>query len=304
MSHLKPEDIMAVKGKGFLRNRSTDKFSGRILSAGTVFSAQNFKDMATLSEKFGNGKLICTSRQAVEIPGIEFENIPSAIDFANEHGLIFGGTGNKIRPVTACKGTTCVFGNFDTQKLATEIHNKFYLGWKNVVLPHKFKIGVGGCPNSCMKPSLNDFGIEGHKTPNLNLDNCKGCKICAVEKSCPMKAAEVIDGKLSISNSCLSCGVCTGKCPFKAVSNDTGVMYKIYVGGTWGKRTRMGTPLSRFVTEEEVLPILEKSLLWFKENANEKERFGLAIDRIGIDALEKAVFSDDILSRKSEILSK
>lgn len=304
MSHLKPEDIMAVKGKGFLRNRSTDKFSGRILSAGTVFSAQNFKDMATLSEKFGNGKLICTSRQAVEIPGIEFENIPSAIDFANEHGLIFGGTGNKIRPVTACKGTTCVFGNFDTQKLATEIHNKFYLGWKNVVLPHKFKIGVGGCPNSCMKPSLNDFGIEGHKTPNLNLDNCKGCKICAVEKSCPMKAAEVIDGKLSISNSCLSCGVCTGKCPFKAVSNDTGVMYKIYVGGTWGKRTRMGTPLSRFVTEEEVLPILEKSLLWFKENANEKERFGLTIDRIGIDALEKTVFSDDILSRKSEILSK
>ena len=304
MSHLTPEDIMAVKGKGFLRTRSTDKFSGRILSAGTVFSAQNFKDMATLSEKFGNGKLICTSRQAVEIPGIEFENIPSAIDFANEHGLIFGGTGNKIRPVTACKGTTCVFGNFDTQKLATEIHNKFYLGWKNVVLPHKFKIGVGGCPNSCMKPSLNDFGIEGHKTPNLNLDNCKGCKICAVEKSCPMKAAEVIDGKLSISNSCLSCGVCTGKCPFKAVSHDTGVMYKIYVGGTWGKRTRMGTPLSRFVTEEEVLPILEKSLLWFKENANEKERFGLTIDRIGIDALEKTVFSDDILSRKSEILSK
>lgn len=304
MSHLKPEDIMAVKGKGFLRNRSTDKFSGRILSAGTVFSAQNFKDMATLSEKFGNGKLICTSRQAVEIPGIEFENIPSAIDFANEHGLIFGGTGNKIRPVTACKGTTCVFGNFDTQKLATEIHNKFYSGWKNVVLPHKFKIGVGGCPNSCMKPSLNDFGIEGHKTPNLNLDNCKGCKICAVEKSCPMKAAKVIDGKLSISNSCLSCGVCTGKCPFKAVSHDTGVMYKIYVGGTWGKRTRMGTPLSRFVTEEEVLPILEKSLLWFKENANEKERFGLTIDRIGIDALEKTVFSDDILSRKNAILSK
>jgi len=304
MSNLKTEDIMAVKGKGFLRNRSTDKFSGRILGAGTVFTAQNFKDMATLSEKFGNGKLVCTSRQSVEIPGIDFENIPDAIKFADEHGLIFGGTGNKIRPVTACKGTTCVFGNFDTQKLATEIHDKFYTGWKNVVLPHKFKIGVGGCPNSCIKPSLNDFGIEGHKVPDFDSEACKGCKNCAVEKACPMKAAKVVDRKLNIDENCLSCGVCTGKCPFKAVSHDTDVLYKIYVGGTWGKRTRMGTPLSRLVSEDEVLSILEKTLLWFKENADPKERFGLAIDRIGIEKFENAVFSDDILKRKNEILTK
>jgi dissimilatory sulfite reductase (desulfoviridin) alpha/beta subunit len=32
---------------------------------------------------------------------------------------------------------------------------------RSVTLPHKFKIGVGGCPNSCVKPSLNDVGIEG-----------------------------------------------------------------------------------------------------------------------------------------------
>ena len=46
MATLKNEDIIAVKGKGFLRNRGTDKFSGRILSAGTVFTAENFKALA------------------------------------------------------------------------------------------------------------------------------------------------------------------------------------------------------------------------------------------------------------------
>lgn len=305
MSKLKPDDVVAVKAKGFLRNRGTDKFSGRILAKGTVFSAQNFKDISTIAEKFGNGKLIATSRQAVEIPGIDFEDIPKAMEFAKEHNLIFGGTGNKIRPVTACKGTTCVYGNFDTQSLATEIHEKFFEGYSTVALPHKFKIGIGGCPNSCMKPSLNDFGIEGHKAPVFDAEICRGCKVCSVEKFCPMKAASLQDSKLCIDKDvCIDCGVCSGKCPFKAVAHDTKVVYKIYVGGTWGKHTRMGTPLSAYVEEAEIMPILEKTLLWFKENANPKERLGMAIDRIGFENFEKAISTDDLLNRKEAILNK
>ena len=304
MSKLTTEQINSVKGKGFLRNRGTDNFSGRMVPVGTVFSAEDFKNMSELAEKYGNGKLIPTSRLSIEIPGIAFENIPAAIDFAAEHKLYFGGTGAKIRPIAACKGTTCVFGNCDTQSIAAEIHNKFYIGWNNVTLPHKFKIAVGGCPNSCMKPSINDFGIEGHKVPLYNAEECKGCKVCAVEKACPMKAAALKDGKLAIDEElCLTCGVCTGKCPFKAVAHESKTMYKIYVGGTWGKRTRMGTSLSRLVEEDEVMPILEKTLLWFRENAYAKERLGLAIDRIGADKLEEALFGNDLLERKDEILS-
>lgn len=305
MAKLTPEQITKVKGMGFLRNRGTDLFSGRIVGNGTVFSDENFKDMAYIARNFGNGKLIPTSRQAVEIPGIPFEKIDEAIAFAEEHGLYFGGTGNKVRPVTSCKGTTCVYGNFDTQALAQKIHREFYNGWNNVALPHKFKIAVGGCPNSCIKPSLNDFGVEGRKIARFNAELCRGCKVCLIEKSCPMKAARLSDGKLAIDREvCLSCGVCTGKCPFGAIAKDTETVYQIYVGGTWGKRTRMGTPLSRLVSEDEIIPILEKTMLWFKENGNPKERLGLAIDRLGVEHLENALFSDEILDRKKEILEK
>ncbi len=304
MAIVKTEDATKVKGMGFLRNRGTDLFSGRIVPPGTVFTAQNFEDMARLAKEYGSGSLICTSRQAVEIPGIPFEKIMDAIAFAESHGLHFGGTGSKVRPVTACKGTTCVYGNFDTQALAQRIHEAYYLGWSEVKLPHKFKIGIGGCPNSCIKPSLNDFGIEGHKVPIYDPEACRGCKTCAVAASCPMKCAHVTDGKLVIGEACLSCGVCTGKCPFGAVARESQTLYQIYVGGTWGKRTRMGTPLSRLVAEEEVLPILEKTMLWFKENAYPKERLGLAVDRIGVAALEEALFTDDIFSRKAEILNR
>ena len=63
-------------------------------------------------------------------------------------------------------------------------------------MPHKFKIGIGGCPNSCVKPALNDFGIEGHRIPKYNSEACKGCKVCMIEKSCPSKAAKLVDGKM------------------------------------------------------------------------------------------------------------
>jgi len=302
---LKPEDIMRVKGLGFLRNRGTECFSGRVVAPGTVFTAKNFADLAEIAEKYGNGRLICTSRQAVEVPGIPYDKIDEVIAVAAERGLRFGGTGNKIRPVTACKGTTCVFGNCDTHAIATKIHNEFYLGWNKVTLPHKFKIGVGGCPNSCMKPSLNDIGIEGRKAVEYDLDACRGCKSCAVEKACPMKAAKLIDGRLSVNAEiCNSCGVCVGKCPFGAVKNEAKTVYQIYVGGTWGKHSRMGTPLSRLVAEDEVMPLIEKTILWFRENAYAKERLGAAIDRVGVEAFEAAVFSDDLISRRDEILSK
>ena len=101
-----------------------------------------------------------------------------------------------------------------------------------------------------------------------------------------------------------ACGVCsTGKCPFGAVAKHDKEVYKIFVGGTWGKKTRMGTALSRFVEKEEIFPLLEKTMLWFKENAYQKERLGAAIDRIGVDKMEEALFGDDLLNRKEEILA-
>ena len=298
------DQINAVKARGFLRNRGTDLFSGRIVARGTVFTSENFADMSTLAKTFGSGKLICTSRQAVEIPGIPFEKIEDAERFAAEHSLAFGGTGAKVRPITACKGTTCVYGNFDTQALATAIHDKYYLGWSDVKLPHKFKIGVGGCPNSCIKPSLNDFGIEGHKIPLFDAEKCRGCKICALESRCPMKAAKLSDGKLEIGENCIACGVCTGKCPFGAVSGESETVYRIYIGGTWGKHTRMGSPLTGYFRKDEILPILEKTMLWFKENGLPKERLGKAIDRVGFEVAEKEILHGDLLARKDEILAK
>ena len=93
-------------------------------------------------------------------------------------GLETGGTGSKVRPVVSCKGTTCQYGLIDTFALSEEIHERFYHGYRDVKLPHKFKIAVGGCPNNCVKPDLNDLGIIGQRVPQIDLEKCRGCKVC------------------------------------------------------------------------------------------------------------------------------
>ncbi|MGN1099381.1 MAG: 4Fe-4S binding protein [Christensenellales bacterium] len=299
------EQITSVKARGFLRNKGTECFSGRIVTVAGIFTPSELHALAECAEKFGNGQVIFTARLAAEIVGIPYEKIPEAETFMAEYGLHFGGTGAKVRPVTACKGTTCVYGNIDTQSLARIIYEKFYVGMSNVKLPHKFKIGIGGCPNSCMKPSLNDVGIEGCKAFSFDSELCRGCKKCAVAENCPTKAVTVADGKAVIDESkCTNCGVCVGKCPFGAVPKAAESVCRVFVGGTWGKIQRMGTLLNGVYSAEEIPAVIEKVMLWYKENGYVKERLGAAIDRLGTDVLEAAIATNDLLDRKDEILAK
>ena len=302
---LTKEQITSVKARGFLLNRGTECFSGRIVTVAGSYTADELNSIAKCAERFGSGKVIFTSRLCAEITGIPFEKIPDAEAFMAERGLSFGGTGAKIRPITACKGTTCVYGNIDTQALAKTIYDKFYIGMRDVKLPHKFKIGVGGCPNSCMKPSLNDVGIEGCKDFSFDSDKCRGCKKCLVAENCPSKAVSVVDGKAVVdSGKCTHCGVCVGKCPFGAAPKEAESACRIFVGGTWGKKQRMGTLLSSTFSFEEVPAVIKKVILWYKENGYVKERLGAAIDRIGVEALEASLATNDLLDREEEILKK
>ena len=56
---------------------------------------------------YGNGNVSFTSRLTVEVPGIHFDNIEAFKAHIAKVGLFAGGTGPKVRPVVACKGTTC-----------------------------------------------------------------------------------------------------------------------------------------------------------------------------------------------------
>ena len=282
------EDEKRVKGMGFLNNRGPDLFSARVLTVNGKVTAAQQRCMADAAEKFGNGELLYTTRLSVEIPGIPYENIDEFREFIAKENLITGGTGAKVRPVVSCKGTTCQYGLLDSYAISEEIYKRFYDGYRDVALPHKFKIAVGGCPNNCVKPNLNDVGIIGQRIPKVDTDICKGCKKCAIEAACPNKAAKVVDGKITIDEAqCRHCGRCVGKCPFHTIEDGT-YGYKIYIGGRWGKKVSKGRALGKiFTSREETLDVIEKAILFFRDHGNKGERFAETIERIGFENVEK-----------------
>ena len=233
---LRPEDIARVKGLGFLMDKRTgDTFNGRVITRNGKITTAESRAIAEAAELYGSGEIAMTSRLTVEIQGVPYDNIEPLREHLLQAGLETGGTGSKVRPVVSCKGTTCQYGLIDTFALSDEIHERFYKGYHDVKLPHKFKIAVGGCPNNCVKPELNDLGIIGQRVPVVDMDKCRGCKKCQIVETCPIKIAQMKDGKIYIDpEKCNHCGRCIGKCPFKAFEESVNG-YRVYIGGRWGK---------------------------------------------------------------------
>lgn len=297
------EEKAKLKGQGFLPQRDGEHFAVRVITKDGTSSARQAAKLARIAETYGRGYLSYTTRLTVEIPWIRFDDIAKVKEELAEVDLASGGTGPRVRPVVACKGTVCVFGLYDTQELAREIHDRFYTGYYDVRLPHKFKIGIGGCPNNCIKPNLNDFGIMGQRMPNYDEDMCGGCKVCGVVAACRVGAAKLADGKLNIdADKCNGCGLCVDRCHFDAVeAGESG--YRLFIGGKWGKTSRHGQPITGIHGKDAMLSILEKAILYYREAGKTGERFGDLVDRVGFGEVEAALLGDAILDRKADILN-
>ena len=298
-------EVTRVKALGFLQDKRTgDHFNCRVITRNGKITAEESRVISEAAELYGSGEITMTSRMTLEIQGVPFENIDPIREFLMQAGLATGGTGSKVRPVVSCKGTTCQYGLIDTFDLSNEIHERFFIGYNNVKLPHKFKIAVGGCPNNCVKPDLNDLGIIGQRVPEIDMEKCKGCKKCQIEQNCPIKVAKLVDGKIVVDpEKCNHCGRCIGKCPFKAFENYTNG-YRIYIGGRWGKKVAQGQYLDKIFTDkEEVLNVVEKAILLFREQGITGERFADTVARIGFENVQEQLLSDELLARKQENLT-
>lgn len=290
---LTPEDIKRVKGLGCLQDkRYPDIFNMRVITRNGRISTKEQRAIADAADLFGSGYVAMTTRLTIEIQGIPYEKIQPCIDFLKEAGLSTGGTGTLVRPVVSCKGTTCQYGLIDTFALSEKIHERFYEGYRGVVLPHKFKIAVGGCPNNCVKPDLNDCGIIGQRVPVVDLEKCRGCGKCQLAAACPVHVPHVENGKVVLDlEECNHCGRCRNKCPFGAVTEYT-EGYRIYLGGRWGKRVAQGHTVNHlFTSEEEVMSFIEKTIDYFKTEGIAGERFSDTIERIGFEKVQKQLLN-------------
>ncbi len=307
-AQIPPDEIKRVKGMGFLNNKGTGRFNARIITRNGRLAARELSCVAHAAERFGDGHVALTTRLTMEVTGVPYGQIDAFRAFVGEAGLETGGTGSKVRPVVSCKGTTCQYGLIDTYELSEKIHRRFYEGYRDVQLPHKFKIAVGGCPNNCVKPDLNDLGIVGARVPLFDADRCRACGKCTLIDACPIGAATrrgLADARAVIDTArCNSCGRCIGKCVFK-LNDAARPGYRVLIGGRWGKAFAQGRALRHlFLSEEEVLSAVESAILLFRDQGKTGERFADTVARISFEEAERQILGGELLTRRGDILGR
>jgi dissimilatory sulfite reductase (desulfoviridin) alpha/beta subunit len=277
-------DYKALKNGGFMRQVQKNNFSLRLKVVGGNLTADQLITIAEISKKYGDGHVHLTSRQGVEIPFIKLSDVESVKTELEAGGVNTGVCGPRVRTVTACQGSKiCPSGCIDTYPLAVDISRRYF----GRELPHKFKFGVTGCVNNCLKAEENDIGVKGGYCIEWLKEKCTLCGVCV--KACREGAITQKDGEILLDESkCNYCGRCVKSCPLDAWKGESG--YILSFGGTFGNLIAKGKQFLPIVREKETLfRVADAALDFFDKYGKPGERFRAAIERTGWDEFKSKV---------------
>lgn len=277
-------DYNALKKGGFMRQKQKDYFSLRLRVAGGNLTAKQLAVIAGAAEKYGDGHVHLTSRQSVEIPFVNIKDVENIKSDLAAGDVEPGVSGPRVRTVTACQGSgICPSGCAETLELAKELDDRYY----GKELPHKFKFGITGCQNNCLKAEENDMGLKGVLKVKGISEKCIFCGVCA--KACRTNAITIGDGKLSVNyGNCNNCGRCAKSCPKDAWDTESG--YILSFGGLFGNSISKGRTLLPVITDHDTLiRVADAAVDFFVRHGKPSERFKFTIDRVGWDVFERTL---------------
>ncbi|HEX2709743.1 MAG TPA: hypothetical protein VHM68_02730, partial [Candidatus Deferrimicrobium sp.] len=155
-------DYKELKKGGMMRQAEAGFFSVRLRVVGGRLTTTQLRAIREAADRFGRGQVHLTSRQGVEIPHVPQGALAALKEFLAPSGVGVGVAGPTVRTVTACQGCrVCRCGVIDSPELAEAVDKELY----GKPVPHKFKVGISGCVNNCMKAEENDAGIKGWIEP-------------------------------------------------------------------------------------------------------------------------------------------
>lgn len=277
-------DYAGLKAGGFMRQKQKNTFSMRLRCVGGTVTTEQLAAIVEAANKYGHGYIHLTARQGIEIPFIKLEDIEDIKKDLGEHNVQSGVCGPRVRTVTACQGGLCCpSGCINAYDIAVKLDARYF----GRELPHKFKFGVTGCQNNCLKAEENDVGVKGGMTITWEKESCIFCGVC--EKACRSGAITIEEDNITVDETkCNNCGRCVKACPTESWIGESG--YLLSFGGTFGNNIEKGKEIVPIIRDEDTLfRVCDAAVQFFSDHANSGERFAKTLERVGWDGLIEKV---------------
>jgi dissimilatory sulfite reductase (desulfoviridin) alpha/beta subunit len=251
-------NLMTIKCITEINKSNINNSILRIRATCGEVTSEQIRKIADIADKYGEGFVHFNIRGAPEIPCIRNEFLNEIRKELKEVDLEIIEKG--IDNFQTCYGHYCTESNMNTQSLLRrlqELINKNNLNDLNI------KISAAGCPNSCGIAHVSDIGFIGVVEPEISIDKCTGCGLCA--SVCKRNAIKVKKEVVHIMrNKCAHCGKCIEVCAFNALSKKKSGI-SVLIGGSGGENTRLGEIMAEFLTEKEAIQFTMEFLKILKD---------------------------------------
>lgn len=164
------------------------------------------------------------------------------------------------------------------------------------------RIAIVGIEEDKIDDAWEELGMEKGHAVGLCV---RSVKICPATHFCKRAQQDAVTLGLEIDKryhgmnlpSKFKIGVsgCMNSCSESAVK-DLGLIgtskgYTVMIGGNAGIKPRLADVLIENVAQDEVLPLIDKMVNYYKENGKNYERMGTMIQRLGLETIKQAVLA-------------
>ncbi len=125
---------------------------------GGVTTPDELRRIAQVAEKYKVPMVKVTGSQRIDLLGVKKADLPKVwADLGMPSGQAYT---KGVRMVKTCVGSEfCRFGVQDSTQTGIELERRL----EHLYTPHKFKMGVVGCPRNCAEATVKDLGMVGQE---------------------------------------------------------------------------------------------------------------------------------------------
>lgn len=155
------EEKTIAKWYGIYASRQPGNHMARVVIPGGQLTSAQARNIADISERYGQGILNLTTRTAIQFHWLKVGNLADMMrDLAEEGSTTMHGCGDVTRPISTCPlAETCPHARINVLPWAQKLQKLQGDAEDLDNLPRKFKISLSGCSAGCGQPYINCVGL-------------------------------------------------------------------------------------------------------------------------------------------------